>query len=87
MRPADRAWITLAAGVIVWDMACPDDEMLSEASRRYAQNHRLIAYGVIASLALHLSDLLPRWVDPIHFLGTALRGLRRAVALYQQTWP
>jgi hypothetical protein len=73
MRPADRAWLTLAAGVLIWDVACPNDEMLSEASRRYAKSHPVAAYGVIASVALHLTSLLPKWVDPIHAIGVVLR--------------
>lgn len=76
MRPSDRAWIVLGGYVVAWDMLCPDDEMLSEASWRYAQHHRVLAYSVVASVALHLTNLLPKWVDPIHAAGQVLRTLR-----------
>lgn len=76
MTPADKAWIAIGMGVIVWDMTCPPGEMLSEASRRYAKNHQLLAHVVVASVGAHLLDLIPRWVDPIHWVGVALRELR-----------
>jgi len=77
LRPADRAWIALGAGVLVWDMTCPSGEMLSEASARYAKDHPLAAYAVIASVAFHLSSALPKRVDPIHWVGAGLRQVRR----------
>jgi hypothetical protein len=76
MRPSDRAWLALGAGVLAWDVACPDGEMLSQASDRYAQKHRWLAYSVIASVALHLTSLLPYWVDPVHAVGVMLRKIR-----------
>ena len=82
LRPSDKAWIALGIGVLAWDMVCPDDEMLSEASRRYAKSHRIAARAVVASVALHLIDLLPPWVDPIHRIGRVVRGLRSLTAAH-----
>ena len=76
LRPADKAWLSLAFGVLAWDLLCPDDEMLSEASSRYAASHPLVAYAVVVSVALHLVDRLPSWIDPIHGLGIGVRRLR-----------
>jgi hypothetical protein len=77
MRPADRAWLALAVGVVAWDVACPSGEMLSEASARYAKSHPVLAYAVIGSVAAHLTARIPKWVDPIHGLGVGLRRLKR----------
>jgi hypothetical protein len=77
LQPSDVAWIGLGLGVIAWDLLCPDGEMLSEASRRYAKNHQLVAFGVVASVGAHLLDLIPRWADPIHWVGVGLRRIRR----------
>jgi hypothetical protein len=77
LRPADRAWITLAVGVVAWDVLCEPGEMLSEASARYAKKHPVVAYAVIGSVAAHLTARIPPWVDPIHGLGVGLRRLKR----------
>ena len=75
LRPADKAWIALGVGVLAWDLLCSDDELLSQASRRYAADHRWLAYVVIGGVALHLS-VLPKRVDPIGVVGGLLRELR-----------
>lgn len=77
MRPSDRAWIALTTGVVVWDVVCEPGEMLSEASSRYAKAHPVLAYGVIAAVAAHLSGSIPRWADPIHGIGFVLRQMKR----------
>jgi hypothetical protein len=77
MRPADRAWIALGLGVLVWDAACPNGEMLSEASARYAKKHPVVAYAVIGSVAAHLVDRIPKRFDPIHGVGDVLRAWKR----------
>jgi hypothetical protein len=77
MRPADRAWIALGLGVVAWDVACDDGEMLSEASARYAKKHPLIAYAVIGSVAAHLVNRIPKRFDPVHGVGALLRVWKR----------
>jgi hypothetical protein len=77
LRPADRAWITLGAGVVAWDMACPRGEMLSEASARYAKSHPILAYAVIGSVAAHLTARIPKRFDLIHGVGAVLRAWKR----------
>jgi hypothetical protein len=78
LRAADKAWLVLAAGILAWDIVCEDDEMLTEASRRYAKAHPVVAHAVVASVALHLTDLVrPRWADPIHIIGLGVRRLKR----------
>lgn len=77
MRPADWAWTALATGVVIWDVVCEDDEMLSEASARYAKRHPVLAYVVIGSVAAHLVNRIPKWADPIHGIGVVLRAWKR----------
>ena len=63
MRPSDRAWIALAAGVIAWDAFSPDDEMLSDASRRYTDSHRVLWPLAIGYTAGHLVHVWPERFD------------------------
>ncbi|BBZ14783.1 DUF7427 family protein [Mycobacterium branderi] len=57
----------------MWDALCPPDEMLSDASRRYAKTHPLLTYWVIGTVVLHLIGRLPHAVDPIHLVGEGFR--------------
>lgn len=54
MQPADRAWLTLGAGVVAWDALCPRGEMLSEASARYTETHRVAWTAAVVYFAGHL---------------------------------
>jgi hypothetical protein len=63
MRPGDRAWLTLAAGVLAWDVLCPHGEMLSEASARYAKTKPILSRVVIGYTAGHLMHVWPERVD------------------------
>lgn len=63
MRPSDKAWLTLAAGVVAWDVLCPRDEMLSEASARYRAAQPVVWPLVICYTAGHLMHIWPREAD------------------------
>lgn len=76
MRPSTKAWITLIAGVVVWDVVCEPGEMLSEASAGFAKAHPVLAYLVVGSVAAHLVEKIPKRIDPIHGIGVFLRGLK-----------
>lgn len=78
MRPADQAWIALAAGVLVYELAAHDGELLSEAADRYLARHPVLTIGVVAATALHLLNITPRWCDPYGILGIS-RFERRGV--------
>lgn len=71
MRPADRAWLTLAAGVIAYDACCPRGEMLSEASARYTDSHRLVWSATVLYFAGHLLHVWGQH-DPLTRLAAAL---------------
>ncbi|KLO31569.1 hypothetical protein ABW16_01640 [Mycolicibacter heraklionensis] len=68
MRPAAKAWIALAAGVIWWDVTCPPGETLSAGCR---DARRLAPVPVISGviyLVLHLLGWLPAEADPLQRL-------------------
>lgn len=69
LRPSDRAWVILTAGIIAWDVWCPPGEMLSEGVDRYMLRHPWITRGVVALVALHLCNHLPPVADPIGYLA------------------
>lgn len=67
LRPSDKAWIALFAGVLAWDLLAPPDEMLSEAVDRYMVDHPIIVTTAVGITAAHLLNLLDRrpwcWID------------------------
>lgn len=69
LRPSDGAWLTLAGGVLVWDTCCPPGEMLSEGVDRYMVRHPWLTRAVVALVALHLCNHLPKSTDPISWLA------------------
>lgn len=73
MRPADKAWLTLAAGVAAYEVLAVDDELLSEAADRYMLAHPWITRAVAYTLAAHLCNQLPDTLDPLHWLFTLKR--------------
>lgn len=75
MRAADRAWLVLAAGVVVYEMAAEDGELLSEGADRYMQHHPWLTRTVVAALALHIANAVPCRIDPIHQLFAVKRRL------------
>lgn len=76
MRPADRAWLTLASGIVAYELAAVEDELLSEAADRYMSAHPWITRAVTAAVAMHLCNIIPDRYDPLHHLFTVKRLLR-----------
>lgn len=66
MRHGDYAWTALAAGVLAYEAAAPEDELLSQAVDRYRKRHPFITEALIFYIALHLLRALPDRVDPLH---------------------
>lgn len=63
MRPADRAWLTIAAGVVAWDASCRDGEMLSDASARYTHAHPVLWPLLVIYTSGHLLHIWPANAD------------------------
>lgn len=66
MKPCDRAWCALAAGVVIYDLCA--SETLSEGVDRYLQARPRGTRLAIAVLAIHLANLIPSRYDPLHWL-------------------
>lgn len=71
LRPSDRAWLTLAGAVVVWDAVCPRGEMLSEASGRYVAARPLLARVLIVYTAGHLMHVWPPGSDAFTLVARA----------------
>ena len=66
MRPADRAWLTLAAAVGAYDLCCAPGETLSEGVSRYHRRWPWATRLVTVYVVAHLLDVLPQRVDAFH---------------------
>ncbi len=77
-RRAGRGWLILAAYVVVHNVraAARGDEMLSHAVDRYLVEHRVLTYGVIGTVALHLANLMPSRYD---WLGGLMGWIARKI--------
>jgi hypothetical protein len=87
LQPSDLAWITLAAGVLTYEVYCPTGQLLSDAADRYRTRRPLLINLVVLTVASHLVRLTPRPIDPIHHMTYAVKkfigfvsGRRRASA-------
>lgn len=63
---ARRAWAGLAAGVVAYEIACPNGELMSEGVDRALEKHPVLTMLAIGATALHLANLLPEQIDPFH---------------------
>ncbi|MGQ9348972.1 DUF7427 family protein [Mycolicibacterium gilvum] len=76
MRPANRAWLVLAAGVIGYEIAAAPGELLSEAADDWMLSHPWLTRAVAFSLASHICNAIPDTCDPIHHLFVLKQRLR-----------
>ena len=76
MQSADRAWLALAAGVVAYDLAAEPGQTLSEGADRYLLSHRWLTRAVAFAVTLHLCNLGPIALDPLHHLFALLRRWR-----------
>lgn len=73
MRPADRAWIGIAAAVVAYEAGAPRGELLSQGVDRYLLRRPWLTRAVVCYLGAHLLNVIPERVDPLTCLATALR--------------
>lgn len=66
-------WAALAGGVVAWDMFAP--ETLSEGVDRALEHNKPLTYAAVGTTALHLLNMLPESIDPIHQFGKRARSL------------
>lgn len=68
MRPADKAWVVLGLGILVYNVMAMDDELMSEAADRYLKFHPWLTRVIVGLVAAHLCNVLPRRLDPLYWL-------------------
>jgi len=61
----EHAWAVLALGIISYEIACDEEELLSVAVDRWLLSHPLITRTAIVAVSLHLLNLLPWWADAL----------------------
>ena len=77
MRPSEAAWISLGVGVVAYEAFCGDGELMSEQVDRWIDEHPIATRVAIGTVALHLANLLPNQIDPIHNLSKVKHFIRR----------
>ena len=76
MSHASKAWGVLAAGVVAYDVLCPQGQTMSEGADRGIHKHPWLTRIAIALVAIHVANAVPAKGDPIHLLLAPL-GRRR----------
>jgi hypothetical protein len=71
---AKHAWGVLAAGVVAYELACREGELLSEGVDDWVAAKPVLTRTVIAALALHLGNAVPPRFDPV---SLGFHGIRR----------
>jgi hypothetical protein len=84
MRNSDRAWVALAGGVAAYDLIAADDELLTNAARRYFKSEPIATVSMILVTGLNLVGGIPPWCDPITLTFAAYRRLLRQFWLRQK---
>lgn len=81
IRPSTAAWASIGAGVALYDWLCPQGEQLSERFDQWLERPatRAVALGITAMTALHLANMLPERLDPIHQLSRLGRTIDDAL--------
>lgn len=77
MKPSDRAWCVLGSGVVIYNLCSNDGETLSEGVDRYLEKSPHKTRLIVAILAVHLVNVVPKQYDPVHFLFVMLKLKRK----------
>jgi hypothetical protein len=77
-HPSNKAWLTLGVAVAAYDYFAPEGETMSEAVDRAILKHPLITITTVGLVALHLLNVLPPTVDPIHQIANITRNERES---------
>jgi hypothetical protein len=60
-----QAWAVLAGGVVLYEVLCDEDELLSVVVDRWLESRPVVTRLAIGAVALHLLNLLPPYADPL----------------------
>lgn len=68
-----RAWAVIGATVLLHDVFCGEGQTLSEGADKALEKHPVAVTAGIGVVALHLANILPPNLDPIHRLVGVFR--------------
>lgn len=71
---ARRGWLIVGGVIVGYEAACPKGELLSEGVDRALECHPWVVRAAVGAVALHLLNVLPDQIDPIHQIARALKG-------------
>lgn len=60
-----QAWAVLAGGIVLYEVTCEQDELLSVVVDGWLEKHPLVTRFAVGAVALHLLNLLPAYGDPL----------------------
>jgi hypothetical protein len=72
----EKAWACLGLVIVVYEIVAPENELLSEVVDRFLVSHPIVTRTIVIGLALHLINLLPEQIDPLHHTAIAVRRHR-----------
>ncbi len=78
---AKQAWAVLATGVLGYEIACHEGQLLSEGVDDWLVSRPILTRAAIAAMALHLGNAVPKRYDVVSLGFQALRQSSRVVVL------
>jgi hypothetical protein len=74
---AKHAWVLLVAGVLGYEIACKDGQLLSECVDEWLVSRPILTRAAIAAMALHLGNAVPKRYDVVSLGFQAIRRSSR----------
>jgi len=74
---AKQAWAILTAGVLSYEIACREGQLLSEGVDEWLISRPILTRAAIAAMALHLGNAVPKHYDVVSLGFQALRQSSR----------
>lgn len=78
---AKQAWVVLTPGVVGYEIACREGQLLSEGVGDWLISRPILTRAAIAVLALHLRNAVPNSYDSVALGFQALRQSSRLLVL------
>lgn len=75
---AKRGWKMIWLAVSAYELACPEDELLSQGVDKALEKHPVLTLGAITLTACHLANVIPEKYDPFSIGIKAVRRGARA---------
>lgn len=74
---AKQAWAILTAGVLSYEIACRDGQLLSEGVDEWLISRPILTRAAITAMALHLGNAVPKRYDLVSLGFQVLRHSSR----------